>query len=161
MVVAGFFPSSRSGFLVVGGLSWHLGGWWWLLVVCIFKCLVMPNTWNCFYCKIFYFETNGALIKTSILNSACKILWRKHWQTVLISVFQVAEMHCCFSCMFSYAFLNTVWCIFRSSRNKVLWVLKACNSWLEFTLYYHMYLPYLNLACIASTMRVFLLGICL
>ena len=28
--------------------------------------------------SLFYFETNGALIKTSLLNSACKILWHKH-----------------------------------------------------------------------------------
>ena len=59
IVVAIFFLSSRSGF-------W--GGWWWILLIfgwlvvaCIFHVIC-----NSKHLKIFYIETNGALMLVSM-----------------------------------------------------------------------------------------------
>ena len=65
-MVAIFFLSSRSSFW--GGWWWFWGGWWWILLIfgwlvmaCIFHMICNPK-----HLKIFYIETNGALMLVSM-----------------------------------------------------------------------------------------------
>ena len=100
-MVAAFFLFSRSSFwggwwwfnglcsfgggfgVVGGGFCSFLGGWWWLA---FFMWFVILNTWKyftikIFTCKIFYIETNEALMLISMEKNE---FWFEWWNPIHI-----------------------------------------------------------------------------